>query len=298
MKIAITGASGFIGRNCLDHWPDALSFDKRITTHHITHCQDMLWGENQIYDFAGVDAVVHLASETSVRSGLSCKELLRINVGLAMNVYESCVEHKVPLMINASSSSVYGNIPPPFSEEQVPHPMSNYSVSKLAAEHWLNLAADQTEGSGPSIVNLRLFNALGSYQRENMFPYIILDCLRLGVPVPLFSEMYRAWTPVDYIVKCIDMLITEGNYAKGASYTFNYGNNTPLTQVQFIAIMADKLNIDIPTEKVAGGSRLEMAITLPDVLAIRRFIDPPLPGAKQIGDAIADVFAYYNSDRV
>lgn len=294
MKIAITGASGFIGRNCLDQWPDALSFGKeKSPTHDITHVGNILDSEFEL-DFEGVDAVIHLASEVSVRGSLTWPELLETNLGLAKKVYEACVRYKVPIMINVSSSSVYGSVEAPQSESKQPLPLNNYGMSKLAAEQWLNLAAygGASLGWETSVVNLRLFNAIGKYQRRNMLPSLIMEAYKDKFVIPMFGRMYRAWTPVSFIVNCIEKIITELKIGKSEVYTFNYGSNFSFCQQELIRFFNQELNEIVETTTVEGEYPNEMYKTLPNNFKIQEAIDPKFPTVMDLKSAIRDIIEY------
>lgn len=292
MKVAITGAAGFIGRNCLDHFKDTTSFDiVKSRTHTIDNVQDLSFESHWNINFSNVDAVIHLASETSVRSSLPGREILRKNLDLSETVYRACVINKVRLLINVSSSSLYGNVLAPQSEQDIPEPLSAYGMSKLAVEHALQV--NNFGNKRLTVVNLRLFNALGKYQRHNMLPYQLLHNQRKGLTTELYGCRYRAWTPVNHIVKCLDTLIHSDKLQPGKTYTFNYGSPVTLSQRDLIDIFEDNLCQAIHTRLVTDDRPTEMWTTLPNTERIEKELKVSPPDLADIRIAVNDVVNWY-----
>src|SRR5262249_57446660 len=79
-----------------------------------------------------------------------------------LQVVEAARRCKVPRVVYASSSSVYGDRPElPKREDQVPAPVSPYAVSKAAGEQY---AAAWTRLYNVETVGLRYFNVFGPRQ--------------------------------------------------------------------------------------------------------------------------------------
>jgi UDP-glucuronate 4-epimerase len=108
---------------------------------------------------AGVDAVVHLAALSGVRTTRSAAELWRENVELTAVVSARAARAGARLLL-ASSSSIYGDAAlRPTPEHAPPAPLGAYARSKLAAE---NAAAH-----GDAVV-VRPFTVYGPGQRPDM----------------------------------------------------------------------------------------------------------------------------------
>jgi dihydroflavonol-4-reductase len=123
-RIAVTGASGFIGRHLVEHLAargtDVVAVRRPF---EIDTLRDAL---------RGADAVVHLAG---VVSAVHERDYVSANVDGARAVAEATRAAGVP-MIHVSSLAAAGPASPrtPRSEDDVPAPINAYGRSKLAGE--------------------------------------------------------------------------------------------------------------------------------------------------------------------
>src|SRR6185436_6093005 len=84
-----------------------------------------------------IDVVCNLAAQPGVRYSLTHPHIYgTANLVGFLNVIEACRQHRVPKLVYASSSSVYGgNTKLPFSvEDRVDRPVSLYAATKRANE--------------------------------------------------------------------------------------------------------------------------------------------------------------------
>jgi nucleoside-diphosphate-sugar epimerase len=114
----------------------------------------------------GVHFVLHQAAlpsvPRSVRDPITSND---VNVVGTLNVLNASRDAKVARLVYASSSSIYGrNEDLPKRESMMPLPISPYSVSKLAGEHYCRAF---TELYGFETVMLRYFNVFGPRQNPN-----------------------------------------------------------------------------------------------------------------------------------
>lgn len=179
MRILITGAAGFIGANLarfLGPEHELVGLDD-LSTGNVTNLEavpiDLMIGS--ILDpsalataVAGCDAIVHLAARPSVPRSISDPVASHeANATGTLRVLEAArsaasASGEPPMVIIASSSSVYGSNPViPKREDLMPMPMSPYAVSKLAAEQYA--LAWQTS-FGLSTLAFRFFNVYGPLQ--------------------------------------------------------------------------------------------------------------------------------------
>jgi len=161
MKILVTGAGGFIGRHVVDRLVAAghevvavgrgvVRDDCRVIANRFDACD---WSQ-----VGGLDGLVHLAAinDTSIHDEV---ELLRVNVGAAIDSFESAVRCGCGRIVYASTLHVYGQIPAPMSvERSTPAPVSPYGRSKRVLEQ----AATELAGRrGVACLGLRLANVYG-----------------------------------------------------------------------------------------------------------------------------------------
>ena len=112
--------------------------------------------------------VFHLAAQAGVRKswGRDFQVYTANNIDATQRLLEACVGRPIEKLVYASSSSVYGDEAAiPMRETQVPHPVSPYGVTKLAAEQLCHLYA---VNHGVPATSLRYFTVYGPRQRPDM----------------------------------------------------------------------------------------------------------------------------------
>ena len=231
--------------------------------------------------FAGCDAIVHLAAEKIPRYGGAVKTL-EANVAGANAVYEAALAIGVPAVI-ASTSDVYGNATPPFSEEThltLGPPTTRrwaYAVSKLYDEH---LALALREERGLRVTILRLFGSYGPHNHPSWW----------GGPQPTFIErlldgqlmeihgdgqQIRTFTfvsdTVEGFVRALDTPAAEGEI-------INIGGAEPTTIARLAGAVQAALGIGgpvrarfVPYEKI-GGRYQDVRCRIPDMAKAARLL--------------------------
>lgn len=152
MKILVTGGAGFIGSHVVDRFVsdghdvavvDNLSTGLREQVH-----TDARWYEmdvrnpamSRIFEQERPEVVCHHAAQLDVR--VSMRDPVYdtdVNVLGSVRLLDLAVRHGVRKFLFASTGgAVYGEEYIPASEKDVPHPISNYGVAKLAVEQYLH----------------------------------------------------------------------------------------------------------------------------------------------------------------
>ena len=201
--------------------------------------------------------LVHLAAQAGVRYSITNPSAyIQSNLVGFANVLEGCRQNKIPHLIYASSSSVYGgNKNLPFHEEQaVNHPVSLYAATKksneLMAHTYSHLYDLPTTG-------LRFFTVYGPWGRPDMAPMIFARSILNNEPIKVFNkgEMQRDFTYIDDVVKgiircCFKKASIDDNFnplipnpsTSSAPYRiFNIGNSTPIHLTYFIDLLEKNL---------------------------------------------------------
>jgi NAD+ dependent glucose-6-phosphate dehydrogenase len=143
--VLITGAAGSIGRKLGAHFR-TLGWQLRLLDARRSDDPAMMQADLADYDeswaaqFAGVDAVIHLAGDPSPTANWSSAQ--RNNIDLSFNVVRAARTHAARRVVFASSNWVmagYRFATPPIkagalTTELPPHPLNPYGVSKLVGE--------------------------------------------------------------------------------------------------------------------------------------------------------------------
>jgi len=280
MKVLVTGAAGFIGfhlANRLLHEKhevigidnlneyydpklkrDRLAILKEIPkfTFHLIDLEDRQYIP-ELFLNAGYDVVVHLAAQAGVRYSIE-NPLAYIDANLLgfANILEGCRAAKVPHLVYASSSSVYGaNTLMPFSVNQnVDHPVSLYAATKKANELMAHAYASLY---GLASTGLRFFTVYGPWGRPDMALFKFAKSILEGSAIDVYNHgnMKRDFTFIDDIVESVTRIMKVVPQADlswngvrpdpATSYApyrlYNIGGSNPIGLMRFIELLEDAL---------------------------------------------------------
>ena len=267
MEILITGYAGFIGfhasREFLRRGWKVVGIDNFCDYYDVKLKRDraaMLEGQRgfsarelNICDLAGLqnvfaeespDVVLNLAAQPGVRYSIDHPFVYqKTNLEGFLNILECCRHAaKVPKLVFASSSSVYGgNKKMPFEEsDQVDTPVSLYAATKkaneLMAHTYSHLYKMQTIG-------LRFFTVYGAWYRPDMALSLFADAMLHDRPIKVFNngDMLRDFTFVDDIVNGIVRVVEAGNLP--LYDVFNIGNHKSEKLLDVITVLAESLDV-------------------------------------------------------
>lgn len=242
LKIALTGASGFIGRHLLE---DIDSSDLElylITRNAAKPIKNAPVGSRIIeadlvnYDtlekaFIGIDLIINIAAE--VRNNA---KLIQTNITGTENLIKAAVKNKVSKIIHISSVGVvgkqYSSTSIIIDENTVCHPVNEYERTKSISEKLLQEAQKQ---SNFKLVILRPTNVFGEYHPFNALLHLI-NHVNSGKTMICTSSAIVNYIYVKDLTSFIIKLIKdEKEYG-----IINVGYSCKLTT--FIKILTDELN--------------------------------------------------------
>lgn len=149
--VAITGASGFVGRYLTTALQESGWTVKALSRATTDYSRDSL-----TMALAGVDCVIHLAGRRMTREDApnDLAPFIDPNVLLTGRLMDAATACGVTRFVFASTIAVYSpNDPTPYHEDTEPHPINAYALSKVMAEDYLTLLK---RTGGPSVIALRL----------------------------------------------------------------------------------------------------------------------------------------------
>jgi UDP-glucuronate 4-epimerase len=258
MRYLVTGGAGFIGSHladallargdeviCVDNFNDYYSPARKrrnialaLTNPRYTVVEaDIRDVEAMQRLFAAhrPDKVAHLGAMAGPRPSVERPLLYEeVNVRGTVNLLDLARRHAVQGFVLASTSSVYGTAPTPWSEDlATDRPLSPYAATKKAAEvlayTFHNLYQMPTRV-------VRFFTVFGPRGRPDMTPYLFVDAMIKHKPITLFNGgvgVYRDWTYVDDIVAgVVAALDSDIGFD-----VFNLGNSSPVQLSDFIALL-------------------------------------------------------------
>lgn len=200
-NIAVTGASGFIGRHLC---PTLSSLGHNVMS---LGRQD-IGSPDLARRLEGVQAVVHLAARAHIvreTSSNPAEEFRRANVGLVQRTARAARSAGVARFVFLSSAGVLGSRSPQggFHDRSSPSPHDLYTFSKLDAEEWLNAELD----GNMELAILRPPLVYGPGARGNVNR--LLRLALKGVPLPIGNlQEQRSMVGIRNIVDLIRVLVT------------------------------------------------------------------------------------------
>lgn len=235
MRFLVTGGAGFIGSNIVERLlklghtvrvVDNFSNGRFENIQDFINDIDFICGDLTDFKVAqkcveDMEYIIHQAAINSVPRSIADPIYTNENaVTTTVNLFKAAVDCKtIKRIVQASSSSVYGNTPIlPKKEDMIPNPLSPYAVAKLTQEYY---AKAFNNVYGIEIISLRYFNVFGPKQNSNS-PYsaVIPKFLKLmlqGKRPTIYGDgqTSRDFTFVDNVVDA-NMLATSCDWPGNA----------------------------------------------------------------------------------
>ncbi|MBP7928133.1 NAD-dependent epimerase/dehydratase family protein, partial [Patescibacteria group bacterium] len=190
---------------------------------------------------------------------------VRNNVEGTVNVLEAAIKSGTGNFIFASTSSVYGINPTPFSENTpTDAPLSPYPATKKACEVMLKAYAINND---INVTVLRIFNPIGPRLRPDLLlPKLIRSCIYEGFECPVYwtpedlGKIKRDYTYINHMFEAIERIMeTPFKYE-----IFNMGNSAPISLVEMFAAV-EKVVGKKPMTKLMPHRQGEMLETYADI---------------------------------
>lgn len=217
MKVAVTGANGFIGRALcnalfLRGQPVRALVRKAPTdnSYETAIVGDVASDPDWTMALAGIDCVIHCAARAHVLSETAANPLeafRAVNLLATQRLAKQAALMGVRRLIFLSSIGVLGvstNGRPPFSVRDTPDPPENYGISKWEAEQALWEIAHLT---GLEVVVVRPPLVYGPGVRANFLR--LMQLVAKGVPLPLGGvdnsrSLIGVENLVDLVIRCVE----------------------------------------------------------------------------------------------
>ena len=262
-KVAVTGAAGFIGSHLvealLDRGCEVIGVDRRnprsetlarLYLRKVLDHPQFSWVDGDLTDMdlkavlAGCNSVFHLAAVPGVRSSWTgFEDYVASNVVATERLLTACWDVRIPKLVYASSSSVYGSVGAPSGENDPTLPVSPYGVTKLAGEQ-LCLAYAKRPDSRLSVTALRYFTVYGPRQRPDMAIARILTAALTGEQYTIFGDgtQRREFTYVDDVVEATIAAAGVGIPAA----VINVGGGSSVSMIDVIGLAREVTGRPVP----------------------------------------------------
>jgi len=273
MNVLVTGVAGFVGSHLVERLLDRGArvtgvdcftdyYARSIKESNVASLQSRAgfrFVESTIQEadltslLDGVTHVFHLAAQAGVRRswGRDFQIYIVNNVEATQVLLEALVDRPIEKLVYASSSSVYGdNAPIPMTEDTLPHPLSPYGVTKLAAEHLCHL---YSTNHGVPATSVRYFTVYGPRQRPDMAFNRFLRAALQGAPISVYGdgEQTRDFTYVDDAVTATMLAAERGT--PGRAYNVGGGSRVSVNDVLTIIERISGRQLDVRREPAQKG---------------------------------------------
>jgi len=285
MRAVVTGAAGFIGShlsdrlladghqvvgidNFSDHYSRPLKEQNlEVAYRHpgFRFCELDLVDDDLRDALAGAEVVFHLAGRSGVRVSRpnQLDDFVRDNVLATQRVLESLVGSSIRRFVFAGSSSVYGDAERlPTKESTIPHPLSSYGVTKLAAENLVGLYARNLKMPA---VCLRYFSVYGPRQRPDMAIARFMHALAEGNDIEVYGdgEQTRDFT---FVTDAVEAAVRAAS-AEVDGKVLNIGGGSRATLNEVLAVIQEIAKSDVPKRHLPaspedrrhGGASINLA---------------------------------------
>lgn len=248
MKIILTGASGFIGKNIIENFSEFEIVPFSLRTKQISDI-----------DFSNIDIVIHLAALVHQMKGAPEADYFKINSELTFNIASIAKNNGVKHFIFLSTVKVYGETTKegfPWNEYSECKPTDPYGKSKLEAENRISALSDNN--FQVSIIRTPL--VYGKGVKGNVFSLMkLVEKINL---LPLGGiENKRTMVYVKNLIALINRIIE-----KKQSGIFLAGDDTSMSTSKMVTIISSAMSKKIILFKIPKFILKLLVLITPNIL--------------------------------
>ena len=237
-NIAVTGSSGFVGKNLLEFYKDNSA---------ISVLPLKLKETNNISFASSIYAVIHLAGIAhDLNNSKVSQDYYDVNSDLTKKVYDAFLLSEARIFIFLSSvKAVTDKIDDFLTEEMVPNPKTDYGKSKRAAEVYI---LGKAVPANKKVFILRPCMIHGPGNKGNL--NVLFHFAKKSFPWPLglfYNE--RSFCGIDNLLFVIDELIKRENITPGIYNIADDGTVSTTQLVKWIAKSLEKKMIIVNVPK-------------------------------------------------
>lgn len=222
MKIIITGATGFVGKNLSNYLKEKEN-----------HVQPLSLRNSWTID-KNADAIVHLAGKAHDTKNTSAeKEYFEVNTELTKKLFQEFLDSEIKDFIYFSSvKATADSIDGLLDEKHHSNPQTPYGKSKLEAEEFL-LSQKLPENKRLFIIRPCMIHGPGNKGNLNL----LYKFVQKGIPYPLAAfENKRSFLSIDNLNFLILEMLSNKNVGSGI---YNFADDEVLSTNELVKLIAN-----------------------------------------------------------
>lgn len=226
MKIAITGASGFVGSNLQNYLKNLNEIE----------ALNVRYKPNQQLNLKA-NVLIHLAGKShDLKNTSTPVEYYQVNTELTKKVFDAFLASDTKVFITLSSvKAVADEVNAELTENYFPNPITNYGKSKLLAEQYI-LSKELPKGKRIYILRPCMIHGPGNKGNLNLLYKLVSK----GITWPLGAfENQRSFCSIDNLMFIIKELLEREDIPSGV---YNVADSVALSTNEVISILAESQN--------------------------------------------------------
>jgi len=244
MKIAVTGATGFLGKPLLNELSEIYSDNavvpvlRKETSEFKNFDYLVVDGIGPLTDWddklVGIDCIIHCAARVHVMNETvddPLEAFREVNVQGTLALAKAAAKSGVKRFIFVSSIKVNGESTTgrlPYKSSDKPSPEDPYGISKAEAEEGLKLISDET---GMEVVIIRPPLVYGPGVKANFAALLKLASTGIPLPFGCINQNKRSMVYVENLISLIVECISNPN---AANQTFLVSDDNDLSTKEFV----------------------------------------------------------------
>ncbi|WP_312364469.1 NAD-dependent epimerase/dehydratase family protein [Sphingobacterium sp.] len=228
MKVIISGATGFVGKN-LSNFLQKSNIESFGISLRNSDWHTFDWNKNFV-------AIIHLAGKAHDTSNASNPdEYFKINYNLTKEVFDKFLASTVRDFFYFSSvKAVADSVEGVLEENYNPQPQTPYGMSKMKAENYL-LEHPLPEGKRLFIIRPCMIHGPGNKGNLNL----LFNVVKKGLPWPLASfDNQRSFLSIDNLSYLVLEMIKKETINSGI---YNFADDIPLSTNELVSLIADSI---------------------------------------------------------